>query len=304
MRSRPRVLCPGDWRLWQTLLLLLVLLTTVESFVIHKVSPTAVSPVSLDLSSSSSPSKEVTDVRIVSASDWEEEAIIDAASFLVDAFWLGSPRQWLDEAAGTVTSDVVKRRLVEEQAADLMKYYGERMGKRVLNSCLVFATHGDGIPLGMLGMQVLLLDSTEGNILTAEQSEAVLTNAVASLGPKQRRQYKDASAQQIAEELLPPSLEAICFFSNLAVSPNARRQGIAFQLCQEVERIAKQGEWNFDSVYLKVEIDNEAAVRLYEDKLDYVCAYTIEADPAIRLDTAAGEFIGTTEATLLLKKAL
>lgn len=245
-------------------------------------------------------------VNVFAVSGCDEEAIFDAASFLVDSFWLGSPRQWVDAAApaggAADVSDAVRASLVEEQAADLMETYGERMGKRMLNSCVVCATDGDGSPLGMACLQVLVLDAAKGNTLNAEQSEDVLKNAVATLGPKQRRQYKDASVQQIAEELLPASQEAVCCFSNLAVAPGARRQGIAFQLCQELESIAK--DWNFDSIHLKVESDNEAAVNLYENRLGYVSEFVVENDPAIRLDTSAGEFIETQARTLLLKKAL
>jgi len=284
---------------------------TVDSFVIQPVDKVARCrqqslslPVeALNLSSSSSPPQGAT-INIFAKSGCDEEAIVEAANFLVDSFWLGSPRQWVDEAAGNAAdvSDSVKTSLVVEQAADLMLNYGERMGKQMLNSCLVFASHDGGSLLGLAGMQVLLLDSNRGNILKAEQSEEVVKNAVASLGPKQRRLYKDATVQQIAEELLPPTQEAICFFCNLAVSPDARRQGIALQLCQELERIAKS--WNFDNIYLKVENDNEAAMRLYKDKLGYECVLTVDGDPAVRLDTKAGEFIETPVKTMLLKKAL
>lgn len=297
-------------RLWLVSLLLLALTVKVESFLSilphQPFSPpwsrryrhtSDFKSVALNFSS-----RDAT-VNIVAVSACDEEAIFNAASFLVDSFWLGSPRQWVDATAGDVdVSETVRTSLVEEQAADLMETYGERMGKRMLNSCLVCATNSGGSPLGMVCLQVLVLDSTKGNTLNAEQSEDILKNAVASLGPKQRRLFKDASVHQISTELLPESQEAICCFSNLAVAPSARRQGIALQLCQELESVAK--DWDFDSIFLKVESDNESALNLYKNRLGYVSVFDVEDDSAIRLDTCAGKFIETQVRTLLLKKAL
>jgi len=241
------------------------------------------------------------DLEIV-ASTGDEKSIVEAANFMVDAFWLGSPRQLVpvqDEIIAV--SDSIRDRLVEEQDLDLTAKYGERMGKRLLESQFLAARDSvSGKILGVVGMEVSLLDRSKEDILTAEESESMLKNAVSSLGPKQRRQYKDSSANQLAEELLSPDTEAVCCLSNLAVSPDARRRGVAVKLCQEVERIAK--EWGYDSVFLKVETENEAARRLYEDKMKYSLEYKIDAAKATRVNVDTGSFDDFEAETLILTK--
>lgn len=264
-------------------------------------------------------------------SNCNNEIIQTAAGFLVDAYWLGSCRQWIhippppakqsaDEpssvpAVATV-SDSVRKTLIARQAQDLTIKYGERLGgKRLLPSCLIMAHEPlDGnnnddensiVPKikGMLGLQVVLLNTTEGNILTAVQSEEMLTMAVASLKPQQRRRYREASARQIASDLLPSSdVTPVCCVSNLAVSPTCRNQGIATQLCRAAEVVAAQ-DWQYPDLYLKVERDNAAAVQLYLNN-QYTLRSTIEADPALRLDLTAGDFVDTVTGALLFSKKL
>jgi GNAT superfamily N-acetyltransferase len=244
----------------------------------------------------------------------DQQSIREFAGFLVDSFWLGSPRQMVPppsssaEDTGSVVSDSVKASLVEEQAEDLMNNYGERMGKRLLDSALLAAKDPvSGVMLGCVALNVLLLDRNKENILAPDESESILTAAVASLGPKERRQYKGAAAKEIADQLLGgqeprKQQEAVVCFSNLSVAPAARGRGIAYQLCKRVERMARQ--WGYDKVYLKVESDNVPAKTLYEKKLGYTTEYVLEADPAIRLDTVAGEFIEIQCETFIMKKDL
>jgi ribosomal protein S18 acetylase RimI-like enzyme len=87
------------------------------------------------------------------------------------------------------------------------------------------------------------------------------------------------------------------------VSPSARRRGIAVKLCNEVERIASS-EWEFDSLFLKVESENCAARYLYEQKLGYKLKYTIESATAIRIDLGAGCFVESEASTIILAKAI
>lgn len=60
--------------------------------------------------------------------------------------------------------------------------------------------------------------------------------------------------------------EKICFFSNVAVHPEYRLQGIAGSLVREVEEYAKKA--GFSSAWLQVRKDNEIARHVYES-LDY-----------------------------------
>mmetsp|Transcript_22017 Transcript_22017/g.61201 ORF Transcript_22017/g.61201 Transcript_22017/m.61201 type:complete len:285 (+) Transcript_22017:60-914(+) len=233
----------------------------------------------------------------------DQEGIGMLAAFMVDAFWIGSSRQLTKECDISSISEPVRERMVAEQAHDLTEKYGERMGKRLCDSLLMVAKDDDsGALLGMVGLEVTLFDKGLGNILSAEKAESILKNAVASLGPKQRRQYKDASAQQIATELLSPDVSSICCLSNLAVSPLARRRGVALSLCSELESVVKEIE--YDRIVLKVEKDNEAARALYENKLGYVTECEVAGETALRANPEAGTFEETTVDSVILSKDL
>lgn len=228
-----------------------------------------------------------------------------AAEFMVDVFWLQSPQHLIQSggvATTTEVSDSTHAALLQEQYRDLMNTYGERMGKRRLNSCLLTALDDDsGDLLGVVGIQMCLFDKAKEEIIIADKAETMLKNAVSSLGPKQRRQYKDSSAQELATELLS-DIRAICCLSNLAVSPKARRRGIAKQLCVEAETLAS--DWGYDDMLLMVESENTAARYLYEQKLGYAREYTLHGAVALRVDTDSGCFVETTADTLILTKRL
>merc|ERR1712224_1179800 len=101
----------------------------------------------------------------------------------------------------------------------------------------------------------------------------------------------------------PSEQTAICCLSNLCVSTDARRTGIARKLCEQVEELAKN-DWGFDALYLKVESENEAARNLYEKKLGYTVVYTLEGSAAMRLDTKLGKFVESEADTIILMKNL
>lgn len=282
---------PADDMWFQLLTLLFLFETRITAFVLHSASGKL---------STRSARKSLTDTQIIECSDCSEDEIKTAATFLVEQFWLGSPRQWVDatddDTAGSAIADISK--LVDEQANDLTAKYGERMGKRTLNTCLLIAGQESNI-VGLLGMEVVLLQNDDYRLLTPEASEAIVQAAVASLGPKQRREYKNASIIQIVNDLLDETMSAVCCFSNLAVNQQSRGQGIARQLCERVEETAQ--DWGFSEVYLKVEADNTAATNLY-DKLQYETVTTILNDAAMRLNTSNVEFVQANVDTLLLKK--
>jgi hypothetical protein len=223
-----------------------------------------------------------------------------AGSFLVDAFWLNSAHHQLG-AANVAISDKARTNLIIEQCADLQDKYGAIMGKRLLNCAVVGALdHESREMLGVVTVKVSILEKED--VLESERAEALLKNAVASLGPKERRQYKDAPPSIIAKELLSPDTTTVCILSNLAVSPNARRRGIAKILCAEVEALAK--DWGYEEMVLLVESANTPARELYQGKLGYNLKFTKEAEPALRVDPNAGEFIETEEETMVLSKKL
>ena len=62
-----------------------------------------------------------------------------------------------------------------------------------------------------------------------------------------------------------PNLSSRCLYlSNLAVSPDYRRKGVAVKLLYRCEEIAL--EWGFNDLYLHVLENNESAKRLYFDR--------------------------------------
>ena len=141
------------------------------------------------------------------------------------------------------------------------------------------------------------------DFLSIDASERLLTQAVASLGPKQRREFKDASVIDIANQLLSPDISAVCTLSNLCVSPMARRQGLAAKLCKEAERIAKE-VLRFSDIYLRVEVVNAAARRLYEEKLGYQCVFGINSTTTLRVDGIVGRFVEVETDMLVMTKKL
>lgn len=229
----------------------------------------------------------------------DEKSIYEAATFLVDSFWLGSPRQQTD--ASITVSSIVKAALVDEQAVDLLGKYGERMGKPLLKNCLLMAKDGNDKIVGFVCLQELLLDKNQRCIYSADVSEDKLNSATSSLGPKQRRQYQKSSAKELADALLPPDQESVVCFSNLSISMDMRRKGIAAKLCLGLEQFSTN--WGYDSIFLKVESENESARTLYT-KLGYVDEFPPEPDTAIRLDTTAGEFIEIETPTIIMRKSL
>ena len=234
-------------------------------------------------------------VDLVSSDD--ERFINMAGSFLVDNFWLKSDHHNID---GEISSEA-RMNLIVEQCADLQEKYGERMGKRLLESCVLGALEPDTKEMvGVATLKSTLLVNED--VLEAERAEVMAKNAVAALGPKQRREYKDASIDTIASELLSPDSKAIVLLSNLATNSQKRNRGIGKTLCNEAEVLAQN--WGYSEIYLLVESENLAARKLYQDKLGYELAFTKEAESALRADIESGSFTEVTADTLVLVKKL
>lgn len=230
----------------------------------------------------------------------DSEGFLNAVgSFLVDSFWLSSDHHQL--GAEVDISSNARMNLVIEQCADLQEKYGERMGRRLSRTCVISAL--DEETKEMIGVatlkETLLINN---DVLEPEKAEVVAQNAVAALGPKQRREYKNAPITAIATELLSPDTNAVCILSNLAVSRKARRRGVGRMICEEIEALAE--DWGYDAVHLLVEKENSAARQLYENKLGYNELCMNEAVPALRVDTEVGSFKEIQADTLVLFKQL
>lgn len=141
-----------------------------------------------------------------------ENFLNTVGSFLVDAFWLNSEHHQLVDTS--TISPEARMDLIVEQCGDLQEKYGETIGKRLFNACAFAALDRESKQiLGAATLKESLL--MNGHILEPEKAEALAKSAVASLGPKQRRFYKDASISTIASELMSADTKAICV---LAVS--------------------------------------------------------------------------------------
>jgi len=215
--------------------------------------------------------------------------------FLVDAFWMNSDHHGLQE--NTSNSDPTP--LIVEQCADLQDKYGEVMGTRLAPAQVIAAMEGQDL-LGVVTVDVSLQAVSNDQVLDKDIAEQRAKQAVAQLGPKERRLYKGTSMQGIADKLLS-SYRAVVVLSNLAVAPQARRKGIGRLLCEETEALAQ--EWGFDSVHLLVEEENLSGRALYE-RMGYRVVTIQENAPALRADLEAGTFRETTANTLVMEKVL
>lgn len=230
----------------------------------------------------------------------DSEGFLNAAgSFLVESFWLGSDHHMLKE--GVEMAPDARMNLVIEQAADLQEKYGETMGRRLANACVIGALDEETKELiGVATLKETLMINND--VVESEKAEVIAKNAVASLGPKQRREYKNAPISKIAEELLSAETKAVCVLSNLAVGKKARRKGVARALCDEIDFLAE--DWGFREVHLLVESANTAARTLYEKKLGYGLVATNAAAPALRVDFETGSFLEIQMDTLVMAKKI
>ncbi|CAB9517022.1 FR47-like protein [Seminavis robusta] len=90
--------------------------------------------------------------------------------------------------------------------------------------------------------------------------------------------------------------------SNLVVSRNYRRQGIAEQLVAAVEEACQQDEWGYDECFLYVEQRNTPAVRLYQ-KLGYKTLWKDETAKTL-LPTKTGNLESTSTTIVCMRKQL
>lgn len=227
----------------------------------------------------------------------EPGSIQKASDFMTDNFWLPNEdgkheNKNYENLSASVHDDLLDR-------------YGERMKQGKLDSGILQA-HTIANPselAGLVGIDVAVLDSQRNVIFNREKSDSLLTNAVASLGPKDRKRYMRSSAQKIATKLLPPELSAVVVLSNLAVSTSLRRMRIGAKLCTEAELFASVKGWGFTEIYLKVESENVPAKTLYE-RLGYEERWVENNAIALRADLDSGEFIEKIKDTTVMSKFL
>jgi len=236
-------------------------------------------------------------VSISQMDNTKPDSIQIASEFMTDNFWLpDEENKRSNKNYGTIATSVYD---------DLLDRYGERMKKQKLESCIIQANtiENPSELAGLVGLDVAIIHSEKNVIFNREKSDVFLTNAVASLGPKERKRYMRSSAQKIASKLLPPEFSAVVVLSNLAVSTSLRRLGIGAKLCTEAERFANEKGWGFNEIYLKVEAENIAAKALYE-RLGYEEQWVENNARALRVDLDSGEFVERIKDTIVMKKAV
>lgn len=221
----------------------------------------------------------------------DKKLIQNVSEFMMESFW--------GVEAGT---DKYSDFLVE-QVEDLNDRFGEILGRRKLQTHLIVGRNQQGNIEGSVGVEVALFDRKQVDIMSYRQSEKTLNGAVAALGPKERRLYKDSTIVELVAGL--PSLggqyEAVAVLANLCVSPASRGNGVGEKLCKEVETIVK--DWGIGKIALKVEAGNTPARKLYA-KLGYKEEESIENSVTLRPDFECGKFQEIPCTMLILTKTL
>lgn len=215
--------------------------------------------------------------------------INEAAKFMMGSFW------GVQDSNPTLLSD---------QVSDLETRHGEILGKRKLFSNLAIAKGEGNEIVGMVGVEVALFDLKTKNIINYKQSDKIVTDSVASLGPKQRRQYKDARIEELVAELpnLNGNFEAVAVLANLCVSPSARGMGLGDKLCSAVQDVVSN-DWGMGKIMLKVESTNEPAKKLYE-KMGFVEEHVEKDAVTIRPDLENNVFHEVSCEMLTMRKSL
>jgi ribosomal protein S18 acetylase RimI-like enzyme len=213
-------------------------------------------------------------IRIVS--ECNNDLLERVAEFLVNAYWLGTPRVWVNGAFDVTTvpqrgglpyydnpshrwSGERLQLLIRQQAADLAaKFSGQsrRMAPQSwLQSTLLMATtntnqhhyaatSGHATLVGVVCVQELLLDRDRGVLLSVEESHQVLRQIWGSLPRLTQRHHASSSATRLWPSLVSTrspyaSLVPVSVLCNLAVAPSMRRRGVARALCVAAYNVAR-----------------------------------------------------------------
>ena len=206
----------------------------------------------------------------------EEEEVEDpmtmAGKFFVDAFWqgkLGGP---------SVLSPNQYRTIERQQIAEFQKRYGSSMKSKVPSSRLpgTMMTMG-GTTNQRRAELVLCIDGNNNSIVGCAGIE---------IDKIKKMDGYDTSIQGPV-------------MSNLAISRNYRRRGLAEELVRSCEAIARN-EWGYSDCYLYVEGKNIPACKLYE-KLGYSVLWTDESATTL-LPTKDGSGLMNGRTTIVCMK--
>ena len=194
-------------------------------------------------------------------------AVQEASDFFVEAFWTGK----VGGGSKELTTQQ-ERELQMSQSAEFNKRYaggisrfGGGMGKRTADLLLCRAG-----------------SSSESNIVACAGVEVDRIPAGSLRGPTE--------------------VQAAPLMSNLAVSRQYRRRGLAEKLVAAVEDLVGPEGWGYDVCYLYVEERNRGANRLYE-KLGYRRQWK-DNDAKTLLPTEDGVLLSSSTTIVCMKKFL
>jgi ribosomal protein S18 acetylase RimI-like enzyme len=208
----------------------------------------------------------------VEVEEEEQDPMTMAGKFFVDAFWqgkLGGP---------SVLSPNQYRTIERQQIAEFQKRYGSSMKSKVPSSRLpgTMMTMG-GTTNQRRAELVLCIDGTNNSIVGCAGIE---------IDKIKKMDGYDTSIQGPV-------------MSNLAISRNYRRLGLAEDLVRSCEAIARK-EWGYSDCYLYVEGKNIPACKLYE-KLGYNVLWTDESATTL-LPTKDGSGLMNGRTTIVCMK--
>ena len=187
----------------------------------------------------------------------------EASDFFVDAFWTAKV------GGGARTLSAFQRRQLEQsQAAEFTKRYASKSRRRTAELLVLRKSDTDETIIACAGVE---LDRIPSGALGAPLGT---TAAVADSAP---------------------------LMSNLAVSRQYRRRGVAEQMVRAVEATVRT-DWGYTECYLYVEERNRAAVKLYE-KLGYRKVWRDDSAKTL-LPTASGDLQEASTVIVCMKKNL
>jgi predicted N-acetyltransferase YhbS len=232
---------------------------------IHSFGTAAFSPPCLGLGALVNPVRGLTIQPISKKADNRIEALMEASLFFVDAFWT-------DKVGGGT------RTLTERQTMSLQKSQLAEFTNR----------YGGG---GSSWRRSSAVSATSSSTLVVARNAASVIVACAGV---QLDPIPKGCLEGPTEKIAP-------LMSNLAVSRNYRRRGLAGKIVSAVEEVVRK-EWGYDECYLYVEERNRGAVRLYQ-KLGYRRIWT-DIDAKTLLPTTDGALLAAGTVIVCMKKKL
>ncbi|KAL7535750.1 hypothetical protein ACHAXR_006707 [Thalassiosira sp. AJA248-18] len=175
-------------------------------------------------------------VKLVKSSDADENSLVEAGMFFVDAFWTGKIG-----GATTLSSNQAKS-LERQQIMEFKKRY---------KSSRPVASGSNRVPGNYAGR---ISDSRAELVLCLDGRGECIGCAGVEVEKIKKMDGYDGS-------FTAPLM------SNLAISRKYRRKGLAEDLVKATEVVARK-EWGYDECYLYVEKRNTPAIKLYK-KMGY-----------------------------------